>query len=103
MESWFATPNEPTQIQNICWQVFDIKTAPKYEELVGYSEEWTDSFSERGIRFGYLNAEDQFVSHRFVNSQDSYVEDDESYPQYYMCIPPVKFQNPTQLDLFKKQ
>lgn len=65
-------------LQGMCvkrkWIKIDKKhQLPKFEEVLGYNEEWVnEDFNPKGIRIGYLNDENNFVSAVYNNDSEDY-------------------------------
>lgn len=77
--------NNPSQD----WFSFSTIKPPVGEEVLAYSEEWIHpDFNQKGIRIGFLNGnkEGEFISAKWWDYQDTYINDDKTYPTKWKHI-----------------
>lgn len=57
-------------------------------EVIGFHPEWIDQdFNPNGTRIGFIGGDDTFISARWWDYQDTYVNDENVMPTHYMFIP----------------
>lgn len=65
------------------WNTFAMFKPPIGEEVLAYSPEWIHpDFNPKGIRVGFLNEDEngEFISAKWWDYQDTYVNDDKTKP-----------------------
>ena len=61
-------------------------------EMIAFHPDWIDEdFNPKGIRIGFFDGDGSFVSAKWIDHQDSYIEDNTVMPTHYMELP----ENPT--------
>ena len=61
---------------------------PCNEPLLGYSPEWVDpDFNPKGIRECFVGGEGIWISAKWCDYQDTYINDENSSPTHYMLFP----------------
>lgn len=57
-------------------------------EVIGFSPNWIDEdFNPNGTRACFLLDDDTWISARWLDYHDSYIQDNKTYPTHYMDIP----------------
>jgi hypothetical protein len=71
------------------WIPIDALITPEEGvEMIAFHPEWiNEDFNPKGIRVGFFDGDESFVSAKWIDHQDSYIEDNTVMPTHYMSIP----------------
>lgn len=62
--------------------------------LLGYNKEWIDpDFNPKGIRECFIGGEGTWISAKWHDYQDTYINGEKTLPTHYMLIPEPPIEN----------
>ncbi len=76
------------QLRTVWVPVNEIPPTQKMGQLIGFSKDWIHpDFNIDGAREFFVNGDGGYTSSKWVDNQDTYVNDNESKPTHYTVYP----------------
>ena len=72
------------------WNKVKNGDIPFNVEVIGHSREWIDvDFNLEGVRVCFINGNGTWISSKWLDYQDTYINDEETVPEIWMHLPTI--------------